>query len=318
MHRRVTLGLTAVVAALALLAVAGGTVVADDHYDHIEYQDVNYTVQFPGDRTPGEQISVIERARSPVDARNMDTARIFTPMDAGPCTDGDIRTFGIDRGSNNSGNEIDEPLVDNYKDDYEGPARPDDPPEDKPFEIWADFWDEEDFQDGTHIRSEDTVILYREDCYVAPEEAGWYQAIGMINGTGYDGGHVEGWAKSNYFWIGDFEDEEEARSELGPPPSERDGNDESTPEPTATAEPTDQSTAEPTDQSTAEPTPTATAAGTGTATDGGSTADGSQSDDDSDPGNDVDGTPASEDGPGFGPVAALVGLLGAVLALRRR
>lgn len=324
MRRSVTFGLTAIVVVLVLVTVAGGTAVADDHYDDVEYQDVDYTVEFPGDRTPGEQISVIERARSPVDARNIDTARIFTPMNADPCTDGDIRTFGIDRGSNNSGNQVDEPLVDNYKDDYEGEARPENPPDDKPFEIWADFWDKEDFQDGTHIRTEDTIVLYREECYVAPDEPGWYQAIGMMNGTGYEGDRVEGWTRSDYFWIGDFENEEEAREELGPPPSERDEGEESTPQPTATdADATDESTPEPTatdatDGSTPEPTATSAESGEGEASTPEPTTTSAESGGDAGEAAaaEVEETPSSDDGPGFGPVAALLGVLGAVLVLR--
>jgi PGF-CTERM protein len=326
MKRTAAVGVAVTVACLAFLAMAGGTAVAGDHYQDIEYdEDTDYIIEFPGNRTPGsESADVIERGGSPIDVRTLDTARLFTPLNADDCADADIRTFGIDRGNDDEGAKTDEPLVDNYKDDYEDEVRVDNPPLGLPYEIWADFWDEEDFQDGTELSSDDEIILYREGCYTLPDEAGWYRAVAMLNGTGPDGEYKEGWVKSDYFWIGNYENESEAREELGPPPSERDGDATPTPTPEPADEdtPTPTPTPEPADEDTPTPTPTPEPADEDTPTPTPEPADDGESgaSDESGAGADGEGpqTPASGDGPGFGALVALATLLGTVLALRRR
>ena len=116
------------------------------------------------------------------------------------------------------------------------------------------------------FNAEDQVVAAQNECYEMPGEPGWYQINARINGTGYDGSYVDTADQdagifSHYFYICECGSEEEAREQLGPPPSEEDdGTSESTP--TATAEQT--ATAEPDDggseqTATAEQTATVTA-----------------------------------------------------------
>lgn len=100
------------------------------------------------------------------------------------------------------------------------------------------------------FNAEDQVVAAQNECYEMPGEPGWYQINARINGTGYNDEYIDsadqGEIFSHYFYICECGSEEEAREQLGPPPSE--------PTPTPTASPTPPS--EPTP--TPEPTPTRT------------------------------------------------------------
>lgn len=248
--------------------------------------------------------------------------------DFSSCDPDNARVFGIDRGNNNTGTQVDESLLQHMKTYNVGERR-----------ITLDLYGPDDFGGDTiNLYTPDATVAVLGDCVENTGEAGWYQFTGFVNGTTYAGNYEEVRLTSHYFWIGDFENESEAREELGPPPSEDtndggDGTSESTPTPTPTAT----ATATPDGgDDTPESTPTATATATATdAPDDGGDSDGGDSDssadatetpvdgsDDEDAGgNDGSGqgtTPTPGDGPGFGAIAALVGLLAAGLLAGRR
>lgn len=230
----------------------------------------------------------------------------------GNCGPTDNEVFGIDRGDDDPGTEVDDSAQDNIEGFHST--------EDK---VVADFIDPEDPVGETiHLNVTDEFISSVTDCRGNPEQAGWYQYTGTINGTNWDGEHVERTTTSHYFWICECTSEAEARERLGPPPSEggetatatptdtptpgpettrsggqtatetssTDGTPTTSPTTTPTGTPTP-TTATPTDRPGAEtPTPTATAAAWAA------------------------NTPSQ--GPGFGVLAALAAVVG--LALLRR
>lgn len=173
-------------------------------------------------------------------------------------------------------------------------------------------------------------------CVATPEEPGWYQSTIRYNGTNWAGEYVDVEMTSHYFYICTCDSRQEAVDTLGPPPSENGGNGqnetsteiqtsegteppestespeatdppESTEPPEATASPESTEPPEATDapESTEPPEatdpPEATTTSTDTAADGG------------------DGvTPTSGDGPGFGLIATIVGLVaGSLFVLKR-
>ena len=131
--------------------------------------------------------------------------------------------------------------------------------------------DEESFDGGTasfsiedpgpDYRVGETLVLELEDCVTNPSAEGWYQTDVVVEGKAFGSDEqVRLEATSHYFAICDgCENDSDARSELGPPPSEPTA--EPTPTPTATPTPTPTATPEPTPEPTAipddEPSPTA-------------------------------------------------------------
>jgi PGF-CTERM protein len=241
--------------------------------------------------------------------------------DFSACAPDDARVFGIDRGNNNTGTQVDESLLQHMKNYNVGQSR-----------ITLDLYGPDDFGGDTiNLYTPDATVAVLADCVENTGDPGWYQFSGFVNGTTYAGTYEEVHLTSHYFWVGDFENEQEARAELGSPPSTEDGDaDESTPE--STPEPT--TTPTPTTTATTTATPasgdggsasTATPAATATeASDSNGGSDGSEATEtpESGSGEQAGGTsvmtPTSGDGPGFGALAALVGLLaGGSLATRR-
>ena len=98
----------------------------------------------------------------------------------------------------------------------------------------------------------ETLVLELEDCVTNPSSEGWYQTDLVVEGKAFGSDEqVRLEATSHYFAIcDDCENDSDARSELGPPPSE-------TPTPTATPTATPTPTAAPTPTPTPAPTPTA-------------------------------------------------------------
>jgi len=303
----------------------------------------NFTVypQDTADRSPGITDATYVMSSAGADAFDSDRGLKYVDFywlesDQARFTDCDpdsARVFGIDRGNNNSGTQTDVDLLEHMKNYDVGDSR-----------ITLELYDESDFGgDPVNLNAPDATIAVLGDCIENTGDPGWYRFTGYVNGTTYDDGYEEVYLDSHYFWIGDFENEEEAREELGPPPSEEtddtDGTDESTPEPdtptpTPTSDDTDdsdsgedadgtESTPEP---DTPTPTPTSDDGDGGAAggePDGDSDGDDGESQDDAGDeeasGDDAaDGTPTPGDGAGFGPVVALGALLAAALSARRR
>lgn len=313
----------------------------------------NYTVSLPNeeDHYPGDQgglASINHLAAATGEAFdkvgapneiNMHWIIITQPaIDFTECTTEDTRTFVIDEGHNDSGTSStpgeDTQLVPYRKNAYFQSDR-----------IMVEF-----YQDGSSpaapsdapptVHPIDEIVAAQADCYYMPEEPGWYQINGYLNGTNANGDFVELTMPSHYFYICVCSSEEEAREKLGPPPSEQDDGGSSTPTPTesgdgptATPTPTQGGGATPTPTQGgggATPTPTqgGGGGGGGTATPthggGGSTAtatttQGGGGGATATQGGGGGGTPTLASGPGFGAIAAVLALLGgALLAHRRR
>ena len=261
-------------------------------------------------------------------------------IDFSSCSTEDTAAFGIDRGNDAGGTETDESLLSHRKNSQFNSN-----------EIVIEFFDEGDLAgEPVDINDVDEIVAVQNECYTMPEEPGWYQINGFLNGTGYNGNQFDVTLDSHYFYICECGSEQEAREKLGPPPSEEGSTDDSTERTaTETATPTATTTAESTATATAEPTvtptgtataartataaePTATAESTATATpdddgpDGGSTDDGGSADtnDATATGTAAPGgaagpaTPTVGAGPGFGALAAFAGLLTVGLLARRR
>lgn len=298
----------------------------------------NFTVypQENGDRSPEATAGTYVMSSAGADAfeadRGLEAVDYYwlesDQADFSACDPDNARVFGIDRGNNNTGTQVDDGLLEHMKSHSVQRHR-----------ITLDLFTEEDLGgDSIHLYAPDATIAVLGDCVENTGEPGWYQFTGFVNGTTFAGNYEEVRLTSHYFWIGDFEDEEAAREELGPPPSEADeGGDRpaSTPTPTPTPTPTATATVTPeeggADASASTPTATSTASGTsdGSGGDGGD-GDGSSGDDAGTTGDDSgehvpagDGssglvaTPTPGSGPGFGPVAALIALLGSGLLAGR-
>jgi PGF-CTERM protein len=308
---------------LLLGAVAGPAAAAHD-------SPGNYTVVLPeesdhqtGDQNPqNASIHHFAETGSGFDGKPADRLEVMKwlvissdEIDFSGCGSADTEALGIDRGSNNSGTQNDDSILQNMLDSGFQ--------EDK---IWVEFNGEDDFGETVSISREDSIVAVQSDCYTMPEDPGWYQISGKINGTGPDGNFFEVTLDSHYFAICDgCHDEETAQEKLGPRPSEETGGDTPTPTATATATPTpaqtdattetaaaDTATPTPTDAATAtdappESTATATTSGTEAATANGDTGD-----------DELAGTPTPGEGPGFGAVVALLALLASGFLARRR
>jgi hypothetical protein len=147
------------------------------------------------------------------------------------CGAGNAEVFGIDRGNDDPGTEVDRSLFSSIKSTKvtEDVFR-------------AEFYDQGDFGGSPPTFSEgDELVGKTTDCIDTPDEPGWYQVQSTIASKD---GNFE--ARSHHFYVCDCANEQAAREQLGPPPSE--------PTPTPTASPTPPS--EPTP--TPEPTPTRT------------------------------------------------------------
>ncbi|MEF8809041.1 hypothetical protein, partial [Natronomonas sp.] len=109
-------------------------------------------------------------------------------IDFSGCGSADTEALGIDRGSNNSGTQNDDSILQNMLDSGFQ--------EDK---IWVEFNGEDDFGETVSISREDSIVAVQSDCYTMPEDPGWYQISGKINGTGPDGNFFEVTLDSHYF-----------------------------------------------------------------------------------------------------------------------
>jgi PGF-CTERM protein len=327
----VTAGL---VLGLALLAAATPPGVTASHGP----ESANFTVEPLSDRSPGaENVRYGQRvvATAGVDLATLEeTTATYEAGSFSSCGPSDGETFGIDRGDTHARYGIDEDLTDNVK---SFTARED------LFKV--EFYGEDDFGASTHLDDGDEFVSV-STCIDNPDQPGWYRISGTTTGVTESGDRVTSSTESHYFWICDCEDEAEARETLGPPPSE----------PQATATPTATPTASPGDSGAdgngdsgedaedderaspqrATPTPsattdegaataTATAGATAAAADGTPDGDGARGPEDAGTGtptgewdDHVLQTPTAAEGPGFGAAPALLGILAAILVLRRR
>ncbi|WP_411715795.1 PGF-CTERM sorting domain-containing protein [Natronomonas sp.] len=338
-----TLLVVGIVASVALLGTAVSPVAADKHTKEAagDYTDsANYTVNFlfTTDHYPGDQneengsiqyFAGGAEAFQKVDAEEgafIDYVIVDASwIDYSACDVDNTAVFGIDRGNNNSGTQVDEDLVSQRKDDT---FRDDG--------LTIEFYRFEDFGgDPPYMAPEDVIVAEQGArsqggaCLTVTSEPGWYQAQGFLNGTEADNGPNEEPSadaneagvnvNSNYLYVCECDSEAEAREQLGPPPNEDGPTDESTPTPTATQTPTATET-ESGEESTA-PTPTATVSNGGDETPTATpTATATGSPTETSMGGNVGAnmTPTPGSGPGFGPVVTLLALLAGALFVRRR
>jgi PGF-CTERM protein len=337
------------VAGVAALGTVATPVAADEHTFETadDYTDeANFTVQFPftTDHYPGGQNAgngsiqywaVGQQAMREIGAEDgafIDTVVINADwIDYSACGTDNTAAFGIDRGNDNRGTRIDEDLVSRMKD-----------PNFRDDGLTITFYDWSDLGGDPPYAAADDAIVAEQGarssagaCLTVTDEPGWYQLQGFINGTAADNGpdsqpsedakHAGIYAESNYMYVCECDNEQEAREKLGPPPNEEgssDGGSEETATPTPTPEPaddTDQDTPTPTPEpATDTPTPepaTDTPTPEPAASDGGGS-DGNSAGSGGSGGGQATPTPGA--GPGFGPVIAVLALLASALLVNRR
>lgn len=258
-----------IVAAAALAAGVGGvaarSTAASPHDNGV---GANYTVVLPNeeDHYPGEQggkasiqhLSTGKEVFENNGAKGLKTLEyivISSPsIDFSSCTTENTRAFGVDRENDDGGTTTDESLLKHRENSKFMENK-----------IVVDFFDGESIAgESTYLNKSDQIVAVQADCYVMPQEPGWYQINARINGTAYNGKHIdEQGITSHYFYICDCSNEQEAREKLGPPPSEESSGDSgSSSTATATATPTPTPTAAD-DGGDAESTATATPADSG-------------------------------------------------------
>ena len=324
------------VAGLVLLAGAAAPAAAD----HGDIGNLTITLPEASDNQPGDQnpegatvryffqgADAFESAGAP-DGMYVDAIFVESDdIDFSACGVGNIAAFGLDRGGNNSGTEIDDDLVQHMRsNDFRESG------------LYLRFYQEEDFGgDPIFINPEDAIRAQQGSgspdgpCYTMPEEPGWYQVTGYLNGTTPEGEYAEESTTSHYFYVCDCEDESEARAQLGPPPSEDDSSEQEastptpepetetptpepdTPEPeTETPTPESDSPESEADESTSTPEPDTPAPETETP-ESAPVDDGQQTQSDDEPLT----TPTIADGAGFGVVGALTALVLTFLLIGR-
>lgn len=316
-----------------LLLAAAGSIAAPVAADH--GSPSNYTV-YPHDRQPGmTDASYEQHATSPITIDYLDyIGATWKEGGFADCGATNSKEFGIDRGNDDPGRQTDHDLAQHVE---EFTVNED--------EFRADFYEKDDaVGSSTHLNAGDEFVGYTKNCFDNPDEPGWYQIHSSIGGTAPNGTYVEQTDVSHYFAICDCSNEREARSQLGPPPSESSGSRSQGDGGTSTAAGTDDPASSPdsttTDTSTGDQSTAPSTDGGGTATAGTPRSSGGTTDAGSDGGggppaggggasgsptpsaDDWDSyvreTPTVADGPGFGPLLALLGLVGAALVAARR
>lgn len=315
-----TLRVTGLLGLVAVSLVIGPGLVDAGHGSQ-----ANYTVQpaTAADRHPGIEDASYKSwtaAKPSTESRESFEYLDYSVLEweagtLGNCGPADTEVAGIDRGNDDPGTEID----DDIRDNIEGqPVSNED-------RIVVDFIDPEDpVGEPVNLNVTDEFVSHVRDCRGNPDEAGWYQLSGTINGSTYDGGYEEYNTTSHYFYVCTCASYDEATERLGPPPSQA-GEDTPTATATPTADPTptpapEETSATPeTETSTGSSTPTATDGGTATATTT-DTATPTPADEPQTP--TPTATPAAwaantPSQPGFGPLVAVVSVL-LVVPLRHR
>lgn len=129
------------------------------------------------------------------------------------CDRQDMRTAGVDRGANNSGTQIDESTISNAKNFW---IETNDAGQTY---ILTELYDRNDIG-GPHLSLNytDEVIVKTNECFVNPQQTGWYRIGSYLNGTNWDGEFVEGAGLSMYTYICNCTNRTDAIETLGPPP----------------------------------------------------------------------------------------------------
>lgn len=195
---------TVVVLGIALLVlVATGAIATANHGGSPGEVD-------PQDRSPGAGPVALEfHSVATTGTDGLVGVRFLTHDGVSPehCSPRDARTFGIDRGNDNSGTEVDDDLIPHVRDSTYG----------------EDYVIVEFDDDAPGLDAGDAIVAEYDECYRTPDEAGWYQLEGHVWGAEHERGEEPEdepfVAQSHHYWICECDDEAEARTELGPSPS---------------------------------------------------------------------------------------------------
>ncbi|MFQ3320129.1 MAG: PGF-CTERM protein [Natronomonas sp.] len=334
--RRGVLVVAAVISIAFLCSIAVSPAAANHGSDKSNYTIVlpDKTDNLPGDQNPqNASITTFAASSAGFKEKAPNGFEKLTYLETGNqeiiygnCDSPNTAVFGVDRGNNNSGTQVDTDLLQHMKESRFLEHK-----------IEIDFYNESDFGgDPTYLNPEDAIVAKQGagsqggPCFTMPTEPGWYQVQGMIRGVTTSGEEVEIFSKSHYIPICEgCHDNATAYEKLGPPPSQQsstdDGStDESTSDSTPTSTATATATATPTPESvdggnegTATPTPTPEQE-SGSDEDGGKEADTETPTPESSGGGASNATPTPGSGPGFGPLVALLALLASAFLVRRR
>lgn len=322
-------------ALLLMSATVGALAVVTDQVSAGHGAEANYTV-IPEDRQPGmDNATYTQYAISPRHVDYLDyIAATWHPGGFTGCGPGNTEVFGIDRGNNNDGRQVDEDLRQYVEETHVGEDR-----------FKADFYEKDDaVGSSTHLAKGDQFVGYVKNCFDNPDEAGWYQIRSSVGGWTENDTYIQRNTSSHYFAVCDCKNEQEARRKLGPPPSEQGGNnggdangskgDDSgntddggagTETMTATPETRDGGTSDSgmgAENSSGDSTTATTRRGTSTASDGRTGTDaGTNRGDGGEAGSwddHLEKTPTPGAGPGLGPLGAIIAILAcAYLSMRR-
>jgi PGF-CTERM protein len=184
----------------------------------------NFTINLPSesDRQPGSDSAgtqVLVTSDGDIHPSNgLKTLEFIratsTDFDFDGCNQLDTRVFGLDKGNDDPGTQTDVNLLTNAE-----------KVEFNEDEIFIDMVDSGD--ETVAFETDDQLVAVLAGCIENPDEAGWYQVTGKLNGTRSAGSPAGVAQQSHYFAICDCESREEAIEKLGPPPS---ASEEPTPE----------------------------------------------------------------------------------------
>lgn len=321
---------TVVIAVLACGLLGVTTVAAAQSSGHDYTDEANHTVALPDttDHYPGEQNPRNAsqqywfagkdglRAEGAEDGIWVDRVVLRADwIDYSSCKRKHIENFGIDRGNDNSGTAVDDhydPAETTFADGRVVVEFPD----------WGDF-----VGSPAYLAPEDAIVGYygpsgtESGCLTMTDDPGWYRVTGYLNGTVADEDcteegnpscepsdkeYVDLEAGSTFVYVCECDSEEDARAELGPPPSEE----TATPSPTATQTAAGGSTPTATDEVTDTPTGTDGTAGDTDTTETAGTVPGTGTDTDT-------GTDGTGTGLGVAGTLLVFGAFAVALAVRR-
>lgn len=182
--------------------------------DPIVHEDGNYTIALD-DHRPGVVTSMSHFSSGYTENFTIHWIKVTNPhFDFSRCSGDNTRAFGIDRGNDDPGTQTDEPLLTAYRaayytEDY----------------IAVDFYEEETLGgEPKNVTVADGIVARSADCYQTPSEPGWYRLNGFSNGSTTHSGDTNRNYNitdySNWTWICDCENRQQAIDTLGPPPAE--------------------------------------------------------------------------------------------------
>lgn len=342
----------------AALVAGGAALAVGSHHDEADYdagEASDFTVHtYEGDDADQRQPGAEDRSywtesiiyQIPEDETVYLTESVtYRPMPA-DCGEADIDVLGIDRDATYEGErEVDESVissVQSYSEDTDARDR---------YEREAGEYGDLSTADDVHVeRIEvqwygpdeigtpvdiyhgDRFVSAQSECFDNPDAAGWYRWAAFNEGE-YENGSTVSQDEptfAHWYWICDCEDRQDAVETLGPPPSETgetpsaaDGGPAGDGAQTEGAGPATSSTdgrsgEGPGDDSGDGSATAGTADGTATVTDEASGGSASPATRSPEWGDIQVRTPAAADGSGFTPGVAVVGLLAALAAIRRR